>query len=257
LSGERVGSVFLSPHFDDVALSCGGTAALAATNGTALVVTVFAGPPPGDLNAFAQFQHDRWGTRDETVNRRRAEDSAAMRALGATARWLDFPDAIYRGELYLSDDELFGQVKPGDAKTLTAVREAIGTLIEIHRPSILYAPLGVGGHVDHRMTRDAALACRPSGVDLVLYEDFPYAATVGTVERWVADLPLDLSPRVVDVTRTMSSRIRAIEAYASQLPTIFRHHGPWESVVRDHALRLSELTGGYAERFWRVVDNRV
>ena len=78
LSGKPVGALFLSPHFDDVALSCGGTVALAAADGPTHVVTVFAAQPPGDLNDFARFQHDRWGTREDTVNRRREEDGVDM-----------------------------------------------------------------------------------------------------------------------------------------------------------------------------------
>jgi LmbE family N-acetylglucosaminyl deacetylase len=250
-------ALFLSPHFDDVALSCGGTAAEAAAGGQVVVATIFAGQPPGELNAFARWQHDRWGTHDGAVDRRRDEDAAAMRALGASAIWLDFPDAIYRDSWYLNDETLFGPINPGDAATSSSIRESITRLLATHQPEVVYAPLGVGGHVDHRMTRDAAIAGHRVGVELLLYEDFPYCVTSDAVDRWRSELPLRLVPCLVDVTASLDARIRAIEAYPSQLPTIFRHYGPWESLVRAYATALSQRPDHYAERFWRVVSDSI
>jgi LmbE family N-acetylglucosaminyl deacetylase len=245
-------SLFLSPHFDDVALSCGGVVALAARSGSAQVVTVFAGQPSGELNAFARFQHARWGADADAVDYRRAEDVAAMRALGATATWLEFRDAIYRGDLYLSDDDLFGSVKADDADTASSVKASLVALLDALRPAAVYTPVGIGGHVDHRLTRDAALACERGDCALYLYEDFPYAAAEGAVERWVAELPMSVTVTLLDVTDVMNAKIRSIAAYASQLPTIFRHYGEWESVTRDYASHIAGQKGRYTERLWRV-----
>ncbi|MGN6673994.1 MAG: PIG-L deacetylase family protein, partial [Thermomicrobiales bacterium] len=48
---------FLAPHYDDVALSCGGTVALLAGQGARpLVVTVFGGDPSSvTLTTFARW----------------------------------------------------------------------------------------------------------------------------------------------------------------------------------------------------------
>jgi LmbE family N-acetylglucosaminyl deacetylase len=245
-------SLFLSPHFDDVALSCGGVAALAARSGSAQVVTVFAGQPPAELTSFARFQHARWGAGGGAVDLRRAEDAAAMEALGPSPTWLDFPDAIYRGDLYLSDADLFGPVKPRDAETAAAVQDTLAGLVGSLHPLAVYAPLGIGGHVDHRLIRDSAIACNRAGCKLYLYEDFPYAAAADAVERWVAALPVLATPSVTDITNTMEAKLRSIAAYASQLPTIFRHLGEWESVTRDYANWIAGSAGKYGERLWRV-----
>lgn len=244
--------LYLSPHFDDVALSCGGTVARDTRSAQVTVVTVFAGDPPGELNQFAQFQHRRWGTSDDTVDARRAEDIEAMKALGAEPEWLDFPDAIYRGDLYLSDEDLFGAIKAADADTVGRVRDAVGQLLDKLLPAKVFAPLGVGGHVDHRLVREAALAARRPGTTVFLYEDFPYAAGDLAVERVLSSLDLAVEPQVVDVTDVMSSRIEAIAAYSSQLATIFRHYGEWDDVVKTYALRVSGRADRYAERLWRV-----
>jgi LmbE family N-acetylglucosaminyl deacetylase len=252
VTSESKVSLFLSPHFDDVALSCGGIAALAARSGSARVVTVFAGQPPAVLTSFARFQHARWGAGGDAVDLRRAEDAAAMEALGASPTWLDFPDAIYRGDLYLADADLFGPVKPRDAETAAAVQDTLAGLFDSLNPTKVYAPLGIGGHVDHRLTRDTSIACARAGCEIYLYEDLPYAANAGAVERWIAVLPIFVTPLLTDITDTMDAKLRSIAAYASQLPTIFRHLGEWESVTRDYASRLARRDDAYAERTWRV-----
>ena len=60
-----VDSIYLSPHLDDVALSCGGQIhQLTHRPGgqEVLIVTLMAGvPPPGPVSAFAREQHVAWG----------------------------------------------------------------------------------------------------------------------------------------------------------------------------------------------------
>jgi LmbE family N-acetylglucosaminyl deacetylase len=227
--------------------------ALLAGAGTVLVATIFAGAPAGDLNPFARFQHDRWGTGDRAVDERRAEDARAMGILGASYRWLEFPDAIYRGDLYLSDEDLFGAVKAGDAVVASAVATAIAALAAETLAPRVYLPLAVGGHVDHRICRAAASALP---AEVFLYEDFPYAATPGAVDEAVQASGLSLTPELVDVTNAIDRRLAAIGAYPSQIPTIFRHYGPFEQVVREYAVQCAGTANRYVERTWGLDDSR-
>ena len=94
-------AIFLSPHFDDIALSCGGMAArLSRMGARCLGVTVFAAPAPdgGVLSPFAEELHGKWrGASGQTIAAinevRREEERAALRLLGLEPVWLDFPDA--------------------------------------------------------------------------------------------------------------------------------------------------------------------
>src|SRR5690349_5588619 len=97
---------FLSPHLDDVVYSCGGTLGVQVSCGlTPLVITVFAGIPKDDviLSPFARQQHRQMGASStegsrDIMQRRRREDAAALESLGADYLWLDYPEAIYRGD---------------------------------------------------------------------------------------------------------------------------------------------------------------
>lgn len=247
---QRSEALFVSPHFDDVALSCGGTVALAAHRNGALVLTVFAGKPSGALNPFAEFQHRRWGHPDDAVDERRQEDEAAMAILGSRSRWLDFLDAIYRDELYLTDEALFGPVKPADGSVAQAISRALVAVVAEVRPTRVYLPLGVGNHVDHQICYGLGHELDRSDADVLFYEDFPYVATPGLLEARLQAIGRSVEPVIVSITETIDRRIEAIRCYASQLPTIFRFHGQVEAVVRQYAGTLA--APGYAERFWRV-----
>ena len=87
-----------------------------------LVVTVMAGSPRLDArSSYIESLHARWQLAgDAAALRRRAEDLAACRILGAATLHLDLPDCIYRthpttgAPLYLSDADIFGDVHQGE-----------------------------------------------------------------------------------------------------------------------------------------------
>lgn len=252
--------VYLSPHFDDVALSAGGTLLQQTTRAKpALVVAVFAARPPGEVSEFAAYQHDRWGGAADPWAEREEEERQAMAALGADYVWLGLPDAIYRGEQYLSDVDLFGPVKPGDAPLAADLAAIAGDLAARAPEATFYPPLGVGGHVDHQLCCDLAAPLLAAGRAVLLYEDVPYALDPAAVQSRLSEVgdlsrshsrPLTIEPVVVEIGDLIAAKCRAVELYASQVPWIFRNYGPAEERLRRHAAGLSRV-GGHAERFWR------
>jgi LmbE family N-acetylglucosaminyl deacetylase len=245
--------IFLAPHYDDVALSCGGTvAALADAGESPLVLTVFGGEPSGSLNSFAADMHQRWGVGPAgAIALRREEEVCAARVLGVESRWLDLPDAIYRGERYLSDDDLFGAVHPEETVYWRVILgEVLGFLdTESVTASRFYVPLGLGNHVDHQLVLAAGRVLWHRGYEVIAYEDYPYA---GDPESDPLRLGRERSRRD-PVVKPLSDehlerRRRAILCYASQLGVIFRHQGDPEAAVRRYAERVGD--GRPAERFW-------
>src|SRR3954449_7408206 len=88
--------IYLSPHLDDAALSCGGQIFAASQGGErVLIVTITAGNPVGSVSSYAASLHSRWELVDATEARRQ-EDLAACAILGAESLHWAVPDCIYR-----------------------------------------------------------------------------------------------------------------------------------------------------------------
>ena len=168
--------VYLSPHFDDAVLSCGGLIWEQTQAGNhAQIWTICAGGPKSEpLSDFAQSLHSRWETGDQAVKSRRREDRIACARLSAAPRRFSVLDCIYRrsdpiGFLYASEEALFGPLHPAEQGL---VSELSADLAQALAPGDkLVAPLALGGHVDHRLTRAAAESI---GQVLWYYADYPY-----------------------------------------------------------------------------------
>jgi LmbE family N-acetylglucosaminyl deacetylase len=270
-------TIFLSPHFDDIALSCGGMAARLARMGVRCVaVTVCAAPASegSPLSDYAQYLHSQWeqssGTTVQAINDvRREEERQALRILGLEHTWLDVPDAPYRrgsgGEyLYTSDETLIGEgarVAGDERRTLVpriaaeierVTREADGTRGRIR----VYAPLGVGNHVDHQLVYWAARTLPPR-YNVLYYEDYPYAAKEGALPARLETIRrtgLQPQPRITPIGDLVGVKIAAIARYKSQLDVLFGSAEAMPSEVRAYAALVQEQMGGGQplERYWQI-----
>lgn len=250
-------AIFLSPHYDDVVLSCGGlVSGLVEAQRAPLMVTIFGGETPEELvGDFARWKHSRWGyaTAEDVLSVRRAEDAAAAAVLGCRTRWLGYFDAIYRGDRYEEDGELFGQLQEVEAGLVPMIAEEVLNLPERESESAVYVPLGVGGHVDHQLTFAAGQLLAARGVPVFAYEDCPYAIhTPAGVDRRLEALGEQVgTPVVVPIGAMIERRITAIAAYTTQVPVIFRFTDDMPGVVAMHAARVGGDRGP-AERYWPV-----
>lgn len=246
-------AVYLSPHLDDVALSCGGHIHDLRTVGkSVLVVTVGCGEPDGEPSALAAKLHRAWGLEGTgpagAVARRRAEDLAACSVLGADALHWDLPEAIYRrhpatGEpLYRELGDLFAPLLPADRPSVLSLAERLADL-PAHRE--LYVPLAVGGHVDHYIARRASE--QRFGSNLIYYEEYPYGRRRRDVRRltrtvgWRCEA-VPVSPAGLE------AKVRAVGEYRSQIPTLFG--GPRR--MRWKLRRYARKMGGERVWWWEV-----
>ncbi len=240
-------TLYLSSHLDDVVLSCGAQIYDQTQAGKdVLVVTVMAGDPPETISGYAQSLHDRWELLVEAGAARRAEDLAACRILGADAHHWPIPDCPYRtdpqtGEsLYLSDDDIFGDVHPAEMTLVQSVADRIATLPTADR---VLAPLTIGHHVDHLLVRSAAEMLYAER--LIYYEDYPYAQETAKQERTLRSQSHPLKPCVVAVSEAArQAKIEAILAYRSQLSTFWTDHADLKRQVFGY---MDEVGG---ERLW-------
>ncbi len=154
----------VSPHLDDAVLSVAGFLLRERRRGRRVVVATVCSEGPG----YAA---------------RRAEDRAALALLDVEARHLGFPDAPFRG--YSGFGELIGMPDKRDYPVKKAVGEALDNLVVELMPRELWFPLGVGGHVDHRLCYClAAITFRT--IARTFYEDRPYAFVAGAVDDRLA-----------------------------------------------------------------------
>ena len=258
--------LFLSPHYDDIALSAGATVhRLARLGRQPETLIVFGSEPKPDfvLSPFASAMHEGWGlATSEVIARRRAEEDNASRAIGASVRLLPFHDAIYRGHTYLSDGDLFSTPA---ATELNLPGEIVAALDVPNAPTDtvrMYAPLGIGGHVDHQLVFAAAAALAAAGWDVWFYEDVPYALREGALERRLAEISADHSLHLrgaVPAGADWDTKLDGILNYPSQLETIFRNYVGVEpsragigAALAAYATEQHE--NNVVERFWSLTE---
>lgn len=240
--------IYLSPHLDDAALSCGGQIARFRGEGrSVLIVTVTAGDPPtGAESRYIQELHSRWELEQDAVAARRAEDIAACQILGADWLHLTVPDCIYRFDpqsgspLYQSDPDIFGDVHVAESGLVQAL---VARLRSLPPAEQVIAPLTVGHHVDHLLTRSAAEEVW--GGRLRYYEDYPYAQKSGAVEEIIAQQDSHWSSEVIELSELeLQQKIEAIAAFKSQLSTFWKSRAELERQVTGFA----QQRGG--EKIW-------
>ncbi len=199
---------------------------------------------------------------------RRAEDERFAWFMEVSLVDLGLPDASFRG--YVGDDELLGEPRDDDEAPVAILRREILRL----EPQQVYFPLGIGGHVDHVLCRDVALAlvAEPRGwvmpaPDLAglisFYEDFPYAwwhdfhgqtDLPGAMTRLPSDAVLEA--RYADISDVLERKVAGVAVYGTQVPRLFGDEQRMLDDVAGYARRVAFAGGvgtGSAERYWGVV----
>jgi len=236
-------ALFLSPHLDDVAFSCGAFLAQLADAGwhtvmaTAFTATVL----PATGFALACQVDKGLGPEVDYMALRRDEDRAAAAILGVSdLRWLDLAEAPHRG--YGSAPELFGAIAADDG-AWRPLAAAIAALIDEMQPRLVVAPQGLGRHVDHQQMIRAVLHVSPQR--LAFYRDTPYAIREPGAVPFIRDV--GLQDCVVGIADGLERKIAASCAYGSQVGFQFGSPARLAAALREFAVR--EGRGRPAERF--------
>jgi len=225
----------LSPHQDDAGLSLATTIRSAARAGRQVRI----------LNCFTvslYAPHGSVRTAAEIGQLRREEDREFAARAGERIEILDIgmEDAPIRLGCPVSQvrrRRIGGREIEDATRIAAAVRPIAGEL--------LLAPLGLGGHIDHLVAREAALQLAEAGCAVGFYEDLPYAAelreccVVRAADGASARAGERLRAALVREEDAESRKRFAIEAYRSQLT-----EGEIDLVMGYGALR------GGAERLW-------
>jgi hypothetical protein len=233
----------LSPHWDDAALDCWS---LLSSERELCVVNVFAGIPaggkPGTWEAVTGV-----GDPGERARERLAEDGRALALAERTPVNLPLLDASYRR-----------------ASNVTVSLEQLDRAVsaEIEVVSHVYVPAGIGGHVDHLLTRRYGRLLARAGVPVSLYAELPYCVFHGwpswvdgrepspkrnAEAYWqsflggVPEMPPLRSAEVVRLNdESSASKRMALESYETSLSYAFRQ------MLADPAFHAFEVR-------WRLV----
>ncbi len=227
---------------------------LAAQGRPVTIATVCTADTPSvtiqPLSSAAKHVHWEWQLGDDNPYAlRRAEDSAACKAMGATPLHLGLPDAVYRhddtGAPLYTNNFIGGDVQEHDWQHMfPRVKNALRDPIQ--RAQRVYCPLSIGGHVDHVIVRQAVEELVEAG-NVSFYEDFPYADKIDWRNSGVID---GLVPSRLPLSETeISARIDAIAKYPSQLFALFEHADTMPERVRNYI-----AAADYTENYWLPID---
>ena len=171
--------IFLSPHFDDVVLSCGGLVWELAKRGNSLEIwTICAGDPPIDkpLTEYAQLLHGFWGIGEDVPLQRSLEDAHGCEVLGVSIyRRFTIPDNIYRyfpgssNAVILENEDQMKSLDPNESYLIPQVADFLRK--NLPQTYQLVVPLTIGNHRDHVLTRKSA---EQLGIPVWHYVDYPY-----------------------------------------------------------------------------------
>jgi LmbE family N-acetylglucosaminyl deacetylase len=240
--------VFLSTHFDDVVLSVGGLVSELTRRGDRVEIwTICAGDPPVDkpLTEYAQLLHGFWDIGEDVPRKRSVEDAACCKVLGAAAyRRYTVPDGIYRWfpctdePIVKENEDQFKPLEPDESYLIPQVADFI--LKNLPDACELVAPLSIGSHRDHVLTRRAA---ERTGLPLWFYADYPYLIYgEHTLADWLPagaqEFSLEVSPAGLAAWQD------GFACQRSQIPLLF---------VDEDDMRLSiekYLRSGYGSTLW-------
>ncbi len=247
IAGMRI--VYLSPHLDDAILSAGGLIRDQADQGRRVEIWTLMSGVPGDepLSDFAKTMHAEWGTSsgEETLRVRRAEDRLAAALVGATTVHFEFLDCLYRRDEEgspLYQEALHTPIHPSDAALPSLIAHSLSRRLQVDDTVI--CQLGIGEHVDHMLVRAGAERLQR---ELLYVADLPY----------LFSYPEELGPKTVSLEHSstvissdgLRAWLKAIDAYRSQLSSVFESVAGLHAKVREYASR----EGGF--RIWvRPID---
>ncbi len=243
--------IYLSPHFDDVALSCGGLVWEQTHAGEDVSIwTICGGKPAQEIHSpIVDELHARWKSGEQAVDIRKNEDIRSCHLLNASYRHFDIPDCIYRlddnnSPLYPTEESLNGPVDPFDRSIIDFLAQELERSIPTQ--SQVVSPMAIGNHVDHQLVRQIIAN---TGIIAWFYADFPY----------IIKNPGDL-PRFIDEgwgaetfpisEEGLQAWLKSVSAHRSQLSTFWNNPQEMECDFRKYVRK------NQGSVLWRLDRNR-
>jgi len=237
--------LYLSPHFDDVALSSGGLIWEQVRQGNQVAIWTICGgevPDQNPLSEFAKSLHARWNTHERTILERAREDIHACRLLGVSYLHLSWPDCIYRSDpqtgrpFVQAEEDLYKPYSPAEQEEL----QHLLSNLDLPQDAQIAVPFGIGSHRDHTVLRAVAEQLYGS---IWHYPDYPYV-----VQRQIK--PTSLAPKNSDQLKLQLSKSalrawkEAVACYRSQWPIFWEDEAEMRAAIDEYALIIENENSG-------------
>jgi LmbE family N-acetylglucosaminyl deacetylase len=176
----------LSPHFDDAVLSCGMLIYTLKGKADITVINIFTNSHNGPYTFSAKKFLKTAGYSDASklYEDRMKEDRLALEFTGAKSREIGLTDSLFRrhggvtklGKIFPEIDHVYPTYRWHILKDIAKKDYASKSLERnlrkfIPQNAIVFAPFGIGNHVDHKLTR---IVAEKLFRNLFYYTDFPY-----------------------------------------------------------------------------------
>jgi len=214
----------LSPHLDDVVLSCSGLIAeLTDSRKSVLIATFMTKDFERDnLSDLAKTAHKLWGVEYNPMAQRKKEDILACKILNVDFIHLELYDCIYRKDIsnkymYISQESIFQNIHEYDRVIYI---DKISTILKsLPKGKLTFVPLGIGNHVDHVLLNIATTKLIKHNI--IYYEDFPYCLDKDLKQKKIKEKGLSNYKHFKISSKALRNKIKAILSYNSQLNPIF------------------------------------
>lgn len=235
---EKTRCFFVSPHFDDAALSAGSLISYLVDKVPVTVVNVFteADSGPHTLSSKAFLSQCGYQDANELFSVRKKEDKDIFRKLGIEVINLGFTDALWRkkenknlvvkglGRLVPELNHIYptyrfhagtGKVSGYDLKLKAELTKKLRRLI-VTKNRIIFCPVGIGKHVDHILVRNV---CSNTFDDVIYWSDFNYSMEFSGKTKFIQRKKL----KMAFFNQELKSKQKLIESYKNQMKAIFPH----------------------------------
>lgn len=195
--------LFISPHFADIAFSCGGLIALDPEN--SLLTVVFSlKPEKGLLKQYNEFFFEFY----------RKAEKKFLKMFNLTSIDLELPSAISRGR---TPSDLFSKELTQMEKDLVfTIRDRLHEIIDHYNIKEIYCPKDDRHQIDHQITKIAASKIARE-VHVFYYKDAP---DFFPDEKDKSDEHLELIK--INILKVLDKKIKAVSLYEKYME-LFLH----------------------------------
>ncbi len=233
---------FVSPHFDDAVFSAGGLINKLVEGGCKVtIINVFTQTPHkyNTLSAKAYLKQCGYEIAGELYKARTEEDRKVLTNMGCNIINLGFIEALWRqkqssgflyelGKILPEINSLYptyrlhiikGNIHKKDKLLIEIIADRIGFLTNTYQFDTIFAPIGIGNHIDHIVVNEAIKTLK---TESIFWEDFPYSVNS---QAKVSDYKSE------EVLPDWNKKLHLMKMYESQFDAIFKQIPPSKQEV--------------------------